>query len=185
MANRQLPVGVIQMCWMAPGPVISPSVKTCLGPIFTDGETFQPRPRSRAALAPVPSVALPPSPLAPVKFSGLIDRVLAFDRRDRSPTPVVMPLNGRTAGLAGACWARGVVVATRATKARAVAASSGLGSGRMGAPGSGLESTGDARRTSRACAQGTGVASRLVPAAQISPPAFQYIARSTTSWASG
>ena len=30
-----------------------------------------------------------------------------------------------------------------------------------------------------------GVASRLVPAAQISPPAFQYIARSTTSCASG
>src|SRR3954471_19270564 len=99
---------------MAPGPVISARVKTCFAAILTEGETFQPRPRSRAAPAPVPSVALPPSPLAPVKFSGLIDRVLALDSRDRSPTPVVMPLNGRAG--AAACWARGVVVANRATK---------------------------------------------------------------------
>src|SRR4029450_11848778 len=128
---------------MAPAPVISASVKTCLDAMTTEGETFQPCPRSLDALPPVPCVALPPSPLAPVKFSGLIDRVLAFDRRDRSPTPVVIPLNGRAAGPAAACWARGVVVATRATKASAVAASSSFGNGRMGAPGSGLESTGD------------------------------------------
>src|SRR3954447_25546816 len=102
---------------MAPGPVISARVKTCFAAILTDGETFQPRPRSRAAPAPVPSVALPPSPLAPVKFSGLIDRVFALDRRDRSPMPVVMPLNGRGGGPAGACWARGALAATSATTA--------------------------------------------------------------------
>ena len=61
--KRQWPVGVIQMCWIAPGPAISASVNICFGAIFTDGETFQPWPRSRAALAPVPSVALPPCPL--------------------------------------------------------------------------------------------------------------------------
>src|SRR3954463_11612990 len=119
---------------MAPGPVISARVKTCFAAILTDGETFQPRPRSRAAPAPVPSVALPPSPLAPVTFSGLIDRVRALDSRDRSPTPVVMPLNGR-GGAADACWARGVVVATRATTAIAtsgMAAGSSLGVGRIG-----------------------------------------------------
>ena len=81
------------MCWIAPGPAISASVKTCFGAIFTEGETFQPCPRSRAALAPVPVVARPPCPLAPVKFSGLIDRDFARERRKRSPTPLVSPLN--------------------------------------------------------------------------------------------
>ena len=32
---------------------------------------------ARGALAPVPSVAMPPLPFSPVKFSGLIERVLA------------------------------------------------------------------------------------------------------------
>src|SRR5690348_9135527 len=97
------------MCWIAPGPAISAIVKVCPALITTEGDTFQPLPRSRAALAPVPSVACPPAPLAPVKFSGLIDRVFAFDSLGRSPTPVVMPLNGRGAGAgaaAGACCAR-------------------------------------------------------------------------------
>ena len=35
-----------------------------------------PLPRSRAQLAPVPSVAAPPLPFSPVKCSGLIDRLL-------------------------------------------------------------------------------------------------------------
>src|SRR5689334_22139812 len=100
---------------MAPGPAISPSVKVCLAAILTDGEIFQPWPSSRAALAPVPWVALPPSPLAPVKFSGLIERVFALERRDRSPTPVVMPLKGRGDG--GACWARGTAVAASERRA--------------------------------------------------------------------
>ena len=56
-------------------------MNVCLGATFTDGEIFQPGPRSRAAAAPVPVVARPPCPLAPLKFSGLIERVLAPDRR--------------------------------------------------------------------------------------------------------
>src|SRR3990170_3320776 len=80
---------------------MSARVKVWPGSMRTDGETFQPRPRSRAAFAPVPSVAIPPRPFSPVKFSGLIERVSALDRRYRSPTPVVRPLKGR----AGRCWA--------------------------------------------------------------------------------
>src|SRR5882724_9775880 len=45
----------------------------------TDGLIFQPCPRSRPGLAPVPSVAIPPLPFSPVKFSGLIEKVFAFD----------------------------------------------------------------------------------------------------------
>src|SRR5215212_10189133 len=48
------------------------------GAMITEGETFQPTPRSRAASAPVPRVALPPRPLAPSKFSALIDRVVTL-----------------------------------------------------------------------------------------------------------
>src|SRR5436190_10190592 len=57
------------------------------------GETFQPCPRSRAASAPVPSVAMPPPPLAPSKFSGLIERVRAPEMRARLPSPIPRPLN--------------------------------------------------------------------------------------------
>src|SRR6476660_3961139 len=84
------------MCWMAPGPAMSASVNVSPALISTDGETFQPLPRSRAARAPVPLIAWPPPPFAPVKFSGLIDRVFARESRLRSPTPVVSPLNGRS-----------------------------------------------------------------------------------------
>ena len=45
------------------------------------GDIFQPRPRSRPAAAPVPSVARPPCPGAPVGFSGLIERVSTRRRR--------------------------------------------------------------------------------------------------------
>src|SRR5207253_8309944 len=57
------------------------------------GELFQPRPTSRAGLAPVPSVARPPCPGAPEKFSGLIDRVRAADTRAKLPRPRPSPLN--------------------------------------------------------------------------------------------
>ncbi len=40
--NRQLPVGVIQMCWMAPWPSISMSLNVCFGAMLTNGLTFQP-----------------------------------------------------------------------------------------------------------------------------------------------
>jgi hypothetical protein len=38
---------------------------------------FAIRPRPRAWTAPVPSIAMPPLPLSPVKFSGEMERVLA------------------------------------------------------------------------------------------------------------
>jgi hypothetical protein len=37
-----LPVGVSQICWMAPAPSMSASVNVSPGSIFTEGETFQP-----------------------------------------------------------------------------------------------------------------------------------------------
>src|SRR5690349_19610651 len=58
-----------------------------------EGDTFQPCPSSRAALAPVPSVAMPPLPGSPLKFSGLMERVTAFDSRDRLPGCIFKPLN--------------------------------------------------------------------------------------------
>ena len=48
---------------------------------------------SRAALAPVPSTAMPPWPLPPAKFSALIDLVWAVDRRDKLPSDIPSPLN--------------------------------------------------------------------------------------------
>ena len=47
-----------------------------------------------AATAPVPSVAMPPAPFAPVKFSALIERDFARERRARFPMPRPRPLNG-------------------------------------------------------------------------------------------
>jgi len=93
MLLRQSPVGVIQICWIAPEPWISARVNVWPGAMSTDGETFQPRPRSRAAPAFVPSVAIPPLPFSPVKFSGLIERVWALDNRDRLPRFMPKPLN--------------------------------------------------------------------------------------------
>src|SRR5262245_61343263 len=85
---------VIQICWTAPGPWISATVNVCPGSIRTDGDTFQPRPRCVAATAPVPSAAIPPAPFAPVKFSALIERDFARERRARLPMPRPRPLNG-------------------------------------------------------------------------------------------
>ena len=76
---------------MAPCPVTSAIVKVVFALMRTDGETFQPWPRSRAALAPVPSTAMPALPFSPVKLSGLIERVFAGDRRDRLPRPSPRP----------------------------------------------------------------------------------------------
>ena len=59
-------IGTIQMCWMIPEPSIEASSIVWPGAILTEGETFQPRPRSRAKWAPVPESAMPPPPpLAP------------------------------------------------------------------------------------------------------------------------
>src|SRR5215217_7128520 len=57
------------------------------------GEIFHPCPSSRAATAPVPSVAMPPAPFAPSKFSGLIERVTAVESRERLPRCIPSPLN--------------------------------------------------------------------------------------------
>jgi hypothetical protein len=85
MLYRQCPVGVIQICWIAPGPAIFATSNTCPGSIRTNGETFHPGPRSRALLAAGPSVDMPPFPFSPVKFSAEIERVFARDKRERLP----------------------------------------------------------------------------------------------------
>src|SRR5215208_2740957 len=64
-----------------PEPSMSAIGNVVPGAMITEGDTFQPTPRSRAAPAPVPRVALPPPPLAPPKFSALIDRVLTLRNR--------------------------------------------------------------------------------------------------------
>src|SRR5215204_2509755 len=64
-----------------PEPSMSAIGNVVPGAMITEGDTFQPTPRSRAAPAPVPRVALPPPPLAPPKFSALIDRVLPLRNR--------------------------------------------------------------------------------------------------------
>src|SRR5438128_2054462 len=78
---------------MAPEPAISARVAVSPGAIRMLGESFQPRPRSRAASAPVPSVAMPPRPFAPSKFSGLIERDCALEMRARLPRLIPRPLN--------------------------------------------------------------------------------------------
>src|ERR671936_2290140 len=95
--SRRHAVGctVIQMCWMAPGPSISASTAVLWPATLMEGETFQPRPNSRAATAPVPSMALPPFPLAPVGFSALSERVWAVDSRARLPRCRPRPSKGR------------------------------------------------------------------------------------------
>src|SRR5579862_624296 len=95
MEKRQFPVGVIQICCIAPEPLISAMVKVSPGFITMNGLTFQPCPSSRAASFALPfsKVAIPPLPGSPVKFSGPIDRVFASDRRDRLPRFMSRPLN--------------------------------------------------------------------------------------------
>ena len=82
MRSRQRTLaGVSQICWMAPGPSISASVQVSPASMRIEGEIFQRGPRPRAWTAPVPSVAWPPPPLAPEKFSGEMERVLADESR--------------------------------------------------------------------------------------------------------
>src|SRR5437867_7337346 len=81
--NLQFPVGVIQICCISPDPLISARVKVFPGSITTKGLTFQPCPKSRAAWDAVPCTAAPPLPFSPVRFSGPIENVLAFERRYR------------------------------------------------------------------------------------------------------
>ena len=72
MHSRRIVRPASQMLWIAPGPSISAIVNSSPGCTHTAGAIFHPFPRSGAAFAPKPSVALPPSPLSPVGFSALI-----------------------------------------------------------------------------------------------------------------
>jgi hypothetical protein len=56
---------------------MSAIVTVVLPGTLIEGDTFHPCPKSLALLAPVPSTAMPALPFSPLKFSGLIDRVLA------------------------------------------------------------------------------------------------------------
>src|SRR5438552_853650 len=90
---------VFQICWMAPGPSISARVTVVFAGTWIEGDTFHPCPSSRAATAPVPSRAIPALPFSPVKFSALIERVFAFDNRERLPRLMFSPLNAAIASL--------------------------------------------------------------------------------------
>src|SRR5215469_8112873 len=79
--RRQLPVGVIQMCWTNPEPLISANVNVVPGSTTTNGFSFQPCPSSLASLEATPVFAMPPLPFSPVKFSGLMEKDLAFETR--------------------------------------------------------------------------------------------------------
>src|SRR5215469_5191935 len=91
MENRQLPVGVIQICWIDPCPEMSARVNVSPGLMITKGFTFHPRPRSRAASDATPSVAIPPLPFSPVKFSGLTEKVFASEVRKILLSPFARP----------------------------------------------------------------------------------------------
>src|SRR5438128_9649559 len=86
---------------MAPGPSMWARVTVVLAGAWIEGETFHPWPSSRAAIAPVPSVAIPALPFSPVKFSALIERDFAFDNRERLPRPMFNPLNAAIVFLMG------------------------------------------------------------------------------------
>ena len=62
---------VSQMRGTTPGPLTSASVAVAAGSITMLGATFQPTPRPRAAFRPVPVIAIPHRPGAPVGFSAL------------------------------------------------------------------------------------------------------------------
>ncbi len=98
MENRHLPVGVIQICCIAPGPPMSASSKVSPALMVTQGEIFHPWPRSRAHAAPFPSVAMPPLPFSPLKFSGESERLFALERRGRFPRLRPSPLYVITRG---------------------------------------------------------------------------------------
>ena len=88
-----------------PGPRCRPASKVSPGRDADAG-------RDLPALAEVagralagPSVAMPALPFSPVKFSGLIERVCAFDSRDRLPRPMPSPLKLLSLSLCGAAAA--------------------------------------------------------------------------------
>src|SRR6266436_797589 len=93
MLERHAPVGVIQMWAIAPAPDISARTFTSPGSITTYGATFHPRPSFRAGLLAGSGIAMAPLPFSPVGFSGLIDRLSAFESIARLPMCMPSPLN--------------------------------------------------------------------------------------------
>src|SRR5271170_1275200 len=93
MLERHGPVGVIQICAIAPAPLISAITFASPGSITTYGETFHPRPSFRAGLFDLSGCAIAPLPFSPVGFSGLIDRLSAVERIERLPMCMPSPLN--------------------------------------------------------------------------------------------
>src|SRR5690242_9213300 len=79
---------------MAPGPFISAIIIVLPPSIHVYGFTFHPTPNSLACSPLTPSfrAAFPPLPGSPVKFSGLIDLVLALDNLNRLPMFISRPL---------------------------------------------------------------------------------------------
>jgi hypothetical protein len=88
-----LPVGVIQICWMAAGAGDVGEGEGFPG-LDADGGGDLPAAAefARAVGLPVPSVAMPPAPFSPVKFSGLIERVRAAESLLRLPRLRPRPL---------------------------------------------------------------------------------------------
>src|SRR6267378_4154468 len=72
---------------------MSASTFTSPGSITIYGETFHPRPSLRAGLLTGSGDAIAPLPFSPVGFSGLIERLSAFDRIGRLPRCMPRPLN--------------------------------------------------------------------------------------------
>jgi hypothetical protein len=93
MEKRKCPAGVIHIYCIAPGPVISASTAVSPALMLMKGLIFNPCPSPAADFESVPSTAMPPLPFLPVIFSGLIDRITAFDSRHRFPMFIPSPLN--------------------------------------------------------------------------------------------
>src|SRR5260370_12214590 len=91
--ERQSPVGVIEIAAIGPAPAMSARTFPSPGSITMYGETFHPRPSLRAGLFAGSGEAIAPLPFSPVGFSGLIERLSAFDRIERLPMCMPRPLN--------------------------------------------------------------------------------------------
>src|SRR5271155_3916248 len=93
MLERHAPVGVIQICAIAPAPAMSASTFTSPGSITTYGAAFHPCPSLRAGLLTGSGIAIAPLPFSPVGFSALIERLSAAERIARLPMCMPSPLN--------------------------------------------------------------------------------------------
>ena len=118
MLKRQWPVGVIQICWIAPGPV-DVGQRERLARLDADGGRDLPALAevARAALRRCPRWPCRALPFSPVKFSGLIERVFAFDSRERLPMFMPRPLVPWLCGCADRLTPTSAAAATHTTTA--------------------------------------------------------------------